>query len=160
MPLLRDPVLFTRNELVERLKAAKEYIGNKERIAYLLFNHKILIDDYDPTDDDSFFRRTNLDTSWMTKHVEEMFGKYQTVADLPRHFSGPTYCVANQPHLREICSVVPIAMFPYKGLRITKCGVLWVGTWHYAPVLAWKSTSIVSDRPITIEKLPAYSDLI
>jgi hypothetical protein len=167
MPKPRDPRQLTKKETIERLQEAKNYLGNKERIAYMRPSEVHTPDRYDPELIDSCYsapklhklalRRMTSDTlllvdyNWPDDVRFKRVHAAQFVAWCFGHGAviGETVSLVFYSWKKPDCSVIAQP-------RATKFATLWLGTWHHAPILVWTDKT----RSVKVDSLPKYSDLI
>lgn len=167
MPKPRDPRQLTKKETVERLQAAKNYLYNKDRIAYLRTNVVYTPSNYNPECDSSYYAAPRLAVADMHKLADDALSlvdyNWRDDARFKRanatQFVG--WCFG---HGAVIGETVQLVFYAWKRPdcaviaqpRATKFATLWLGTWHHAPVIAWTA----KDLNVKVNFLPQYSDLI
>ena len=168
MPKQRDPLRFTRKETVERLQEVKSYIGNKERLAFRYAKLQWLPEGYLPDDDESYYSAPRLEHERI-----QLLGERATVLTAKNWNADRSF--RRLPAVDFVCwdlggqasigLVIDIGFYSYRrhdkvvddDEKVTKFASVWLGTWHHAPLLAWRKA-----KPATInfDSLPKYSDLI
>lgn len=166
MPI-RDPRQLTKRETVKRLQAAKEYLYNKDRIAYMRTNVVCTPNNYNPECDSSYYAAPKLSAIDMRRLADDTLSLvdygWPDDARFKRtnaaQFVG--WCFGSGAVIGE---TVQLVFYVWKrldctaisSLTATKFATLWLGTWHHAPILAWTA----KDLNVKVNSLPKYSDLI
>lgn len=168
MPKQRDPLRFTRKETVERLQEVKSYIGNKERLAFRFAKLQWLPDGYLPDDDESYYSAPKLEPERLMllgKRATILTAKHWNDDRSFRKLNAIDFVCWELGGQASIGLVIDIGFYSYKrhdqpdkeDETGTKFASVWLGTWHHAPILAWRQAKSSS---ATIDSLPKYSDLI
>jgi len=155
----RNPYRFTRKETIARLQAAKSYLGNKERLAFMQTLSISVPPGYRPEDDESCYAAPKLSSFDVQCLVDwtEAHSNYNWRNDA--RFKALNAVEFTELKFRKGASIgesVVIIFYPWKDEeRVSKVATLWLGTWHHAPLVAWSDGSEVKT-----EFLPEYIDLI
>lgn len=158
----RDLHRFTKVETAARLGEAKSFLGNKERLAFLKTGIRYLPMNYCPEKFESFYSSPKLSQCAINSMITE-------VKDLVNHpwmreSQFRTGTAASFVDLEfhkgaAIGETVAIVFYPYgptpENQRPQKAAMLWLGTWHHAPLVAWSASGKASSAC-----LPKYIDLI
>ena len=158
MAKTRNPLRFTRKETIARLQAAKSYLGDKERLAFMRTKSVYLPEGYKPTEDESFYcapRLSSLDIQCLTDEAARYCGYNWRANDECYAGDSIEFTAHILLNAASIGQVVVIFFYPWVNDKATKVAALWLGTWHHAPVVAWSDGSKVS-----VDFLPQYIDLI
>lgn len=158
----RDLQRFTKVETAARLGEAKSFLGNKERLAFLRTGFRYLPMYYYPEKFESFYSSPRLSQY----SVESMIAEVKDLMDHPwmRESRFRTGTAASFVDLEfhkgaAIGETVAIVFYPYGPAPIDekpqKAAMLWLGTWHHAPLVAWSANGRASST-----FLPKYVDLI
>ena len=162
----RNPVQFTKKEAVKRLQAAKDFLGNKERIGYMRNNVVYVPHGYDPDCDSSYYAAPRLEAASIDSIVSSTLSLVSCSWDSDVRFKRSHasefvgWCFRDGIGIGETVSLVFYAWrrpeySPIAHLEARKFATLWLGTWHHAPLIAWKSSS-----EAMVDFLPQYIDLI
>lgn len=155
----RSPHLLTKKEVNERLKSAKDYISLNERVRIKHSSRVLLLPGYDPESVDACLHTKSVDDGLLSAFVKT-FSQAQdrlTPEFLEETDPDPYTFSRKSSNARHIGSVIYIALYSATTSKIRTHACCWIGTWHHAPVLAWKPVPAVKIR---VEKLPSYSDLM
>ena len=159
---------FTRKETVERLQDVKSYIGNKERLAFRFSKLLWLPNGYLPGHDESYYAAPKLEADRIkllrdrgTIPTVEHGNDDRSFKKLP----AVDFVCWDLGGYASIGSVIDIGFYSWKKPDCneiheavgTKFASVWLGTWHHAPILAWR---LAKSPAITVDSLPKYSDLI
>ena len=155
----RNPYRFTRKETVERLQAAKSYLGNKDRLAFMQTRSIYVPAGYKPSEDESYYaapRLSAFDIQCLTDDTES-YCNYNWRADSRfKAFTATEFTGSAFSKGASIGESVVIIFYPWKDeSKVSKVATLWLGTWHHAPIVAWSNGSSIKTN-----HLPAYIDLI
>jgi hypothetical protein len=164
----RNPLIFTRKETVERLQEVKSLLGNKERLAFRAAKTKFVPEGYDPDSDESYFSAPRLEDERIKFLNERILVLTSTgwLKDLSfKKLNAVDFVCWDLAGQASIGSVVDIAFYKWErdgdeyltDLPATKFASVWLGTWHHAPLVAWRQAK---SPAIKVEPLPKYSDLI
>lgn len=162
----RDPDRFTRKETIERLKAAKDYLSNKERASFVKGRTLELPPGYDSTLDESYYCAPRLNA----KQRHRLYLHTLELTDL-RSINGTQFFVGSVSHFvscefdlgAPIGATIDIAYYSWSNLEVHKLATLWLGTWHHAPLLVWAKVGELGDSTaptVKFSPLPKYMDLI
>lgn len=166
MPKERDPLHFTRKETVERLQDVKSYIGNKERLAFRFSKLQWLPDGYLPGHDESYYAAPKLEAEriqLLRDRVTILTADHWNDDRSFRKLPAVDFVCWDLGGQASIGLVIDIGFYSYvrhdkpEDETGTKFASVWLGTWHHAPILAWRHAKSPS---ITVDSLPKYSDLI
>jgi hypothetical protein len=163
MPKTRNSLQLTRNETIERLQAAKSYLGNKDRLAFMRTGSIYLPCNYRPEDEQSWYSAPRLSELELCSLSEctMTFAGHNWKAD--SRFMASNAIEFTDWAFRKGASIgeaIVIIFYPWKEKRKTaKTATLWLGTWHHAPLIAWIG-GMVADQNVTVDALPKYLDLI
>jgi hypothetical protein len=161
----RNPCRFTKKETIERLQAAKSYLGNKERLAFTQTCSIYVPAGYKPDEDESYYAAPKLSQLDIQCLTDETKGYCSAVYS--DNYNWRTDCrfkAVNAPEFAEcefrkgasIGQSVVVIFYPWKDAsKVSKVATLWLGTWHHAPIVVWSSGSSIKVNP-----LPQYIDLI
>jgi hypothetical protein len=165
----RDPFKFTQREMRRRLKDAKDFLANKERVRFICSAAQICVPGYDPESIDAFLCKAGVDLEILRSYLVTAQSRYKMIVSDNVQLnseSSPTNYVKRDGQPTTVGIVVPILFYPFTSLDITRYAVCWIGTWHHAPVIAWTADSVaktgseIKEPPIMCQKLPAHSDLL
>jgi len=168
LSMRRNPLIFTRKETVERLQEVKSFLGNKERLAFRAAKTKFLPEGYDPESDESYYAAPQLEDHYVKFLSERVLTLVSAnwFTDLSfRKLSTVDFVCWDLAGHASTGSVIDIAFYPWKRddnsdtlvATATKFASIWLGTWHHAPVIAWRQAGSAA---IKVESPPKYSDLI
>lgn len=169
MPKPRDPRQFTKKETVERLQAAKAYLYNKDRIAFMRPNTVYTPSGYDPESDSSYYNAPRLSTSDMQSLADDALSfvdycwkddyrfKRMNASDFVNECYGRGAVIGETVNLIFYAWKRPDFKIIEQPVA-TKFATLWLGTWHHAPILAWTTRNPIVKPNVNF--LPKYSDLI
>jgi hypothetical protein len=175
--MAKNPYRFTRKEAIERIKEAKSYLCNKERVAFRTVFTKpseiLLPRGYDPRLDESYYNAPPLSdqsTDLLKSRASATPGltEQDVIQCLSKNFyQGSTSDFVDATLKRALCgSVIELVFYtwvrhdfrPYVQPVVTRFACLWLGTWHHCPIIAW--TVMQYHNPVNVEHLPKYIDLI
>ena len=162
----RDPNRFTRKETIERLKAAKDYLSNKERASFVKGRTLELPPGYDPNLDESYYCAPRLSLEQQHKlylHTAKFIGSDSI--NISQFFVGSvSHFIACEFDLgAPIGATIDIAYYSWSNLEVRRLATLWLGTWHHTPLIAWAKVGKLGDSTepaIRFDYLPKYMDLI
>lgn len=168
MPKQRDPLRFTRKETVERLQDVKSYIGNKERLAFRYSKLQWLPEGYLPDDDESYYSAPKLESEriqLLGDRVITLTAKHWNDDRSFKKLPAVDFVCWDLGGQASIGLVIDIGFYSWKKpdcseiheAVATRLACVWLGTWHHAPLLAWRKAESAS---INFDSLPKYSDLI
>ena len=161
----RNPCRFTKKETIERLQAAKSYLGNKERLAFTQTCSIYVPAGYKPDEDESYYaapKLSQLDIQCLTDETKGYCSaiysdNYNWRTDC--RFKAVNALEFAECEFRKGASIgqsVVIIFYPWKDPdKVSKVAALWLGTWHHAPIIVWSNGS-----NIKVNSLPQYIDLI
>lgn len=160
--VVRKPGRLTNKELNERLKSAKDYIANKERVKFIHSVSFIDLLEYNPNDVSAFLCKEKLNLKLLEEELLTVIRIYPSLyaLDSPlgdRSSPDPFTYSKDKEQSKNIGLLVPMLFYPYASGVITKHAICWVGTWHHAPCIAWCARNTFQ---IKSERLPSYSDLL
>lgn len=168
----KDSARFTRKETIERLQELKRYLGNKERLAFACLDKKIIPEGYRPDDDRSCYnapRLSDLSIKSLKSDAEAVFlrgWKFEKTFQRLNAFDFVSQFFGKGAAIGEAVAVI---FYPWKqenscssgeDVEASKFAVLWLGTWHHAPIVAWLSAISGSEPEAKVDFLPKYTDLI
>jgi hypothetical protein len=164
----RNPLTFTRKETVDRLQEVKNFLGNKERLAFRATKLQILPAGYDASSDDSYFSAPKLEDFYvqsLKEQISTLTSNQWFTNQSFRKLNAIDFVCWDLAGQAPIGTVVDIAFYKWERngdeylteVPATKFASIWLGTWHHAPVVVWRSAASLAFR---VETLPAYSDLI
>lgn len=164
----RNPLIFTRKETVERLQEVKSLLGNKERLAFKNAKTRFLPDGYDAESDESYFSAPRLAAEherFLRERVLVLTAN-DWFKDLSfRKLNAVDFVCWDLAGQATIGTVIDIAFYKWERVNddyvdevpATKFASVWLGSWHYSPIIAWRQAK---SPAIKLESLPKYSDLI
>jgi hypothetical protein len=154
---MKQKKCFTKIEVIRRIKEAKSYLGNKDRIFIGRAIDVVPVLGYDPLSDDSYWNSKTMDIDYLKMLLAATLPRVKAL-DFSCSVSAPkSYLAFEERHL-EFGLTVPIMFYPFSQKKDTKkYSLLWLGTWHHAPIVVWKEDKWVRFNG---EKLPHYIDLL
>jgi hypothetical protein len=155
----KNPYRFTKKETIVRLQATKNYLGDRERLAFAQTYSIYIPAGYKPNEDESYYAAPKLsafDIQCLTDDTESCCN-YNWKADSRfRAFTATEFTESAFSKGASIGESVVIIFYPWKDeSKVSKVATLWLGTWHHAPIVVWSDGS-----SIKTEFLPQYIDLI
>jgi len=164
----RNSLIFTRKETVDRLQETKSFLGNKERLAFRATKLQLLPADYDADSDESYFSAPRLEDFHLQSLRERItcLVSTQWFTDFSfRKLNAVDFVCWDLAGQAPVGTVVDIAFYKWErngddylnDVPATKFASVWLGTWHHAPIVAWRRAN---STVIKFESLPKYSDLI
>jgi hypothetical protein len=164
----RSPLVFTRKETVDRLQEVKNFLGNKERLAFRATKLRFLPANYDAGSDESYFSSPKLE-EFCVQSLKERIAcmiRDQWFTDVSfRKLNAVDFVCWDLAGQAPAGTVIDIAFYKWErsgddylnNIPATKFASVWLGTWHHAPVVVWRQAG---SSVIKTEIPPAYSDLI
>lgn len=159
MAKTRNPLRFTRKETIARLQAAKNYFGDKERLAFMRTQNIYIPAGYRPSDDKSYYsapKLSALDIQCLIDSAERYWDYNWKADDRFRAVNSIEFTEQTLGNRASIGASIIVVFYPWKDeSKVSKVAALWLGTWHHAPIAAWNDGG-----KIGVDFLPQYIDLI